>query len=143
MGFHVTIVERLTPPSRPATRSEIAEEAAVVDRYLRALHAAHPASPASAEFGHLERDFVRVASSFSTRLGISYAAWRDVDVAPRTLDAAGIRDVGPNVVSPAYAQHRLGAALAPIPPRHATRRSRFRDSRQTSWRSSRRRLPGS
>ena len=81
MGFRVTIVERPTPPSRPATRAEIAEEAAVVDRYLRALQAAHPASPASAEFGHLEREFVRVASSFSTRLGISYAAWRDVDVA--------------------------------------------------------------
>jgi hypothetical protein len=144
MGFRVTIIES-PPPATPGapTPAEISAEAAVVDRYLRALHAAHPSSPASAGFGRLERDFVAIASTFSTRLGISYAAWRDVDVAPTTLDAAGIRDVAMSLVSPAYAQRRLGAVPVPTLLRHAKRRIRFRDSRQTSWRSSRKQLPSS
>ena len=139
MGFRVRVV---VPSSKFSTPAQIAAEAETVDRYLRALHSAEPA-PTSVEFHRLEQAFVRVASSFSTRLGISYAAWCDVDVATQTLAAAGIRDVEASLISPAYAQHRLAATPAPRHLRHATRRSRYRDSRQTSWRSSRRQLPRS
>jgi len=38
----------------------------------------------------LEAGFVKVASSYSTRKGISYAAWRAVGVEPAVLKKAGI-----------------------------------------------------
>jgi hypothetical protein len=38
----------------------------------------------------LESDFVKVAKSYSTRKGISYAAWRQVGVEPGILRQAGI-----------------------------------------------------
>lgn len=148
MGFRVRIVEgparwsATGSSAKKATPAQIAAEADIVDRYLRALQTAEPA-PTSAEYERLEQQFISVASTFSTRLHISYAAWCDVDVSSATLDEAGIRDEGTALVSPAYAQHRLGAVPAPTHPRHATRHTRYRDSRQTSWRSSRRQLPRS
>jgi hypothetical protein len=141
MGFRLRIVEGPAPLSglAPLPAGAVGEDA-IVDCYLRALHTARPAV-GSLEHEQLELAFVRVALSFSKRAGISYAAWRDVDVAAATLDAAGIRQSATTLVSPEYAQRRLGAAPAPTHLRHAKRRSRFRDSRQTSWRSSRRQLP--
>lgn len=38
----------------------------------------------------LERDFVKVAKGYSKRKGISYAAWRELGVAPEVLRRAGI-----------------------------------------------------
>jgi hypothetical protein len=141
MGFRLRIVEG------PGARSAVAPlpvgvvgEDAIIDLYLRALHTARP-TPGSLEFEQLERAFERVARSFSKRAGISYAAWRDVDVPAATLDAAGIRQEATTQVSPEYGRRRLAAVLAPTLLRHATRHIRYRDFRQTSWRSSRRQLP--
>ena len=37
-----------------------------------------------------EADFVKVAKDYSARKGLSYAAWRELGVAPAVLKAAGI-----------------------------------------------------
>ncbi len=37
-----------------------------------------------------ETDFIKVAKSYSERQGISYAAWREVGVAPSVLTKAGL-----------------------------------------------------
>ena len=42
------------------------------------------------DLDQLERDFVRVARSYSDRHGLTYAAWRQVGVATDVLDRAGI-----------------------------------------------------
>lgn len=39
----------------------------------------------------LETEFVKVASSYGRRNGISYAAWREVGVEPAVLKAAGVK----------------------------------------------------
>lgn len=143
MGFRLRIVEGPTSLSADTVRStEVAGADDIVDRYLRALQTAQPART-TLEFEQLETAFISVALSFAKRRGISYAAWRDVDVTPATLEAAGIRQEITTLVSPAYAQHRLVGAPAPTHLRHAMRRSRYRDFRQTSWRSSRKQLPSS
>lgn len=38
----------------------------------------------------LESEFVKIGKSYSDRNGVSYAAWREVGVAPTVLKAAGI-----------------------------------------------------
>jgi hypothetical protein len=38
----------------------------------------------------LEKDFVKVAKSYSARKGISYGAWREFGVSPEVLKKAGI-----------------------------------------------------
>ncbi len=38
----------------------------------------------------LEKDFVKVAKSYSARKGISYGAWREFGVSPEVLNKAGI-----------------------------------------------------
>jgi hypothetical protein len=38
----------------------------------------------------LEKDFVKVAKSYSAKKGISYGAWREFGVPPETLKKAGI-----------------------------------------------------
>lgn len=42
------------------------------------------------DLGSLEEAFVHVASSYSARQGITYAAWREVGVPPTVLKHAGI-----------------------------------------------------
>ena len=45
----------------------------------------------SVDIGDLEAGFVKTATSYGGRRGISYAAWREVGVSAATLKAAGIR----------------------------------------------------
>jgi hypothetical protein len=45
---------------------------------------------APVDIAALENDFVSVASSYSQRQGISYAAWRQIGVEPSVLSKAGI-----------------------------------------------------
>jgi hypothetical protein len=42
------------------------------------------------DFSDLERDFVKVAKSYSAKKGISYGAWREFGVAPEILKKAGV-----------------------------------------------------
>ncbi len=46
------------------------------------------------DLGDLEREFVKVAKSYATRKGISYAAFRQVGVPAATLKEAGISRSG-------------------------------------------------
>ena len=45
---------------------------------------------AQVDLGSLEEAFVSVASSYSGRQGITYAAWREVGVPPTVLKRAGL-----------------------------------------------------
>jgi ATP-dependent exoDNAse (exonuclease V) beta subunit len=45
---------------------------------------------ATVDLTELEQDFVKAASAYSDRKGISYAAWRELGVSAATLQAAGI-----------------------------------------------------
>ena len=45
---------------------------------------------ATVDMSALEKDFIKVARTYSERQGISYTAWRKVGVEPRVLKAAGI-----------------------------------------------------
>lgn len=65
-------------------------DAAVVDRYLRAVQAGD-AVP-KGRYDELELQFVTSVRSFSIRNGISYGAWRDVGVALDVLERAGLFD---------------------------------------------------
>ena len=49
---------------------------------------------AKVDLSGLEREFVRVAKPYSERKGISYAAWRELGVAPDVLKKAGISRAG-------------------------------------------------
>jgi hypothetical protein len=42
------------------------------------------------DLASIERDFVQVAKGYGTRKGLTYAAWREVGVAPSVLKKAGI-----------------------------------------------------
>jgi hypothetical protein len=42
------------------------------------------------DLADLERDFVKVAKSYSAKKGISYGAWREFGVAPEILKKAGV-----------------------------------------------------
>lgn len=42
------------------------------------------------DFAGIEKDFVKVAKSYSAKKGISYGAWREFGVAPEVLKKAGI-----------------------------------------------------
>jgi hypothetical protein len=42
------------------------------------------------DLGALEKEFVKVAKSYSAKKGIAYGAWREFGVAPEVLNKAGI-----------------------------------------------------
>jgi len=65
-------------------------DAAVVDRYLRAVQAG--TSMPKGRYDELELQFVSSVRSFSTRNRISFGAWRDVGVAVDVLARAGLCD---------------------------------------------------
>ena len=45
----------------------------------------------SVDMGSLEAGFIKAASSYGSRQGISYAAWREMGISATTLKSAGIR----------------------------------------------------
>ena len=45
----------------------------------------------SVDMGSLEAGFTKAASSYGSRRGISYAAWREMGISATTLKSAGIR----------------------------------------------------
>ena len=54
------------------------------------LQAEVEAAGAKVDLTGLERDFVDAAKAYSSRKGISYAAWRELGVEPAVLKKAGI-----------------------------------------------------
>ena len=66
------------------TRLSLLQERRDLEVELATMQAGTP------DLSELEKDFVRVAKSYSTKKGISYGAWREFGVPPETLKKAGI-----------------------------------------------------
>src|SRR6266516_7820108 len=66
------------------TRLNLLQERRDLEVELATMQAGAP------DLSGLEKDFVTVAKSYSTKKGISYGAWREFGVPPETLKKAGI-----------------------------------------------------
>ena len=66
------------------TRLNLLQERRDLEVELATMQAGSP------DLSGLEKDFVKVAKSYSTKKGISYGAWREFGVPPETLKKAGI-----------------------------------------------------
>ena len=75
------------PDSPPLQRLQLVQEELDLQQELERLDA-------KVDLTGLEREFVRVAKPYSERKGISYAAWRELGVAPDVLKKAGISRAG-------------------------------------------------
>jgi hypothetical protein len=80
-------IQSQLPDSPPLQRLQLVQEELDLQRELERLDA-------KIDLSGLERDFVRVAKPYSERKGISYAAWRELGVAPEVLKKAGITRAG-------------------------------------------------
>jgi hypothetical protein len=76
-------VEGELADAAPLQRLQLVQERMNLQRELDRLDAAD-------DLTALERDFVKVAKGYAKRKGISYAAWRELGVAPDVLRKAGI-----------------------------------------------------
>jgi len=66
------------------TRLNLLQERRDLEVELATMQAGAP------DLSGLEKEFVKVAKSYSTKKGISYGAWREFGVPPETLKKAGI-----------------------------------------------------
>ena len=73
--------------SPPLQRLQLVQEELDLEQELERLQA-------KVDLSGLEAEFVRVAKPYSERKGISYAAWRELGVAPEVLKKAGITRAG-------------------------------------------------
>jgi len=80
-------IQSQLPDSPPLQRLQLVQEELDLQQELERLEA-------KVDLSGLERDFVRVAKPYSERKGISYAAWRELGVAPEVLKKAGITRAG-------------------------------------------------
>jgi len=80
-------IQSQLPDSPPLQRLQLVQEELDLQRELERLSA-------KVDLSGLEREFVRVAKPYSERKGISYAAWRELGVAPDVLKKAGISRAG-------------------------------------------------
>lgn len=78
-------VDELLVSADPLARVHLTQERIELHTEQVRLGNGSPVDPAQ-----LERDFVRVARSYSDRHGLTYAAWRQVGVATEVLDRSGI-----------------------------------------------------
>jgi hypothetical protein len=67
----------------PLTRVRLTQERMNLQEELAVMESGN-------DLGELEAQFLEVAASYSDRQGISYAAWREIGVAPAVLRAAGV-----------------------------------------------------
>ena len=76
-------IEKEIASASPLNRLHLVQE-------QRDLEAELAHSGQSVDVAAIEKDFVRVAKSYSTRKGLSYSAWRAVGVSAQVLEKAGI-----------------------------------------------------
>jgi hypothetical protein len=105
---YLEAVSRPKRPGRKKTSESISRQLNQVDNKLRAAGAAERLqliqqrfdlkadlerlhADANVDLADLEAAFVKVASGYSERKGISYAAWREAGVSADVLRRAGIR----------------------------------------------------
>ncbi len=77
-------VEQELKKSTALTRLTLLQERRDLEVELAGMQGGGP------DVAGLEKDFVKVAKSYSARKGISYGAWREFGVAPEVLKKAGI-----------------------------------------------------
>jgi hypothetical protein len=76
-------VSKQLAEAAPLQRLQLVQERMDLKRELEQLGA-------SVDLSSLERDFTKVARTYSERKGISYAAWRELGVSADVLKRAGI-----------------------------------------------------
>ena len=79
----LTDIEASLPDADPLGRLNLVQERMDLQQELEAMGT-------KVDMGSLEDDFVKVASSYSARRGISYAAWREIGVDASVLKKAGL-----------------------------------------------------
>jgi hypothetical protein len=79
----LTDIEASLPDSDPLGRLNLVQERMDLQQELETMGT-------KVDMGSLEDDFVKVAASYSTRRGISYAAWREIGVDASVLKKAGL-----------------------------------------------------
>jgi hypothetical protein len=77
-------IDKRTATADPLTRVQLVQERMDLERHLQAL------SAPTADVAKLETAFVRAAKNYSSRKGITYAAWREIGVPPAVLKRANI-----------------------------------------------------
>lgn len=79
----LSVIEKEIGTASPLNRLQLVQE-------QRDLKAELQQSNEPADLSSLEKNFVRVAKSYSTRKGYSYSTWRTVGVSAQVLAKAGI-----------------------------------------------------
>jgi len=77
-------VKRDIVTADPLTRLTLAQERIDLEREVE------DRGEGKVDMTTLEQDFIKAAAEYGRRKGISYAAWREVGVAPSVLKEAGI-----------------------------------------------------
>ena len=77
-------IESELPDSDPLRRLQLIQERMGLEAELASMDSD------GEDIGALEQEFIRVAADYAGRKGISYQAFREVGVAPSTLNAAGL-----------------------------------------------------
>ncbi len=76
-------IEASLPDADPLSRLNLVQERMDLQEELETMGT-------KVDITALENDFTRVARSYSSRRGISYAAWREIGVEPAVLKKAGL-----------------------------------------------------
>lgn len=84
MEKRLAVVAEEIPTADPVSRLSLIQERMDLEAQLSATEA-------PVDVSALEADFVKHAAAYSANKGISYAAWRELGIAPATLKAAGIK----------------------------------------------------
>jgi hypothetical protein len=84
INARIDAIDAKLPAADPITRLHLTQERLNLEK--SATRRPQPV----ADLSRLENDFIAVAATYSTRKGISYAAWRHVGVPASTLTRAGI-----------------------------------------------------
>lgn len=79
----LTRIEEELPGAKPVRKLHLVQKRLELNEELEALR--NPIDPAQ-----FQKEFIRIAKSYSDRQGISYAAWREVGVPDTVLKQAGI-----------------------------------------------------
>jgi len=90
IGNRILKIDELLVTADPLTRLHLTQER--IDLHGEQIRYANGASD---DVSSLEKQFIKVARSYADRLGIGYAAWRQVGVDPEVLERAGITRSAP------------------------------------------------
>jgi hypothetical protein len=90
IGNRILKIDEMLVTADPLTRLHLTQER--IDLHGEQIRYANGAAD---DVSSLEKQFIKVARSYADRLGISYAAWRQVGVDPEVLERAGITRAAP------------------------------------------------